>query len=166
MAKEKKERSKWGWLSPRELQKYKEKEGKEVKEYESQRKKEAYQKSSLGKASRGVTTAFSFIKSPSKFLYSRHQSGRPKGTLDKRYAAYGGVYNFRKIQAQQRRLQRIAAMQRATISPQEQAVINQVRQQQMSNAQNPEMRIVPDTNGKIDMKKYFQDIDSAANLID
>lgn len=39
------------------------------------------------------------------------QRGRPRGSLDPRYAQYGGVYGWRKAMAQQRRMQKLAIQQ-------------------------------------------------------
>lgn len=92
--------------------------------------------------------------------------GRPRGSLDQRYAQYGGVYGYRKYMAQQMRLQRIEAMKRATINPQQAEVIRRIEQRQQYEQQNPENKIIPDTYGNVPMRRIQQDIDDAVNLVD
>ena len=55
--------------------------------------------------------------------------GRPKGSLDRRYAKYGGVYGFRKVQSAQLRQQRIQQARNAQLSPQERQIISNMRNQ-------------------------------------
>lgn len=93
--------------------------------------------------------------------------GRPVGSKDPRYAAYGGVYGWRKAQAQQRALQRIQAMQQATVSPEQQAYLNQIRARQQANALDPERRIIPTTYGSIPTMNSIQnEIDDATRIFD
>ena len=91
--------------------------------------------------------------------------GRPKGTLDVRYAAYGGVYGFRKAIAHQRRLEKLQAQQRATITPQQQAVINQFQAKQQMQMMNPENKIIPDTYGNVYLGDLMEEINRAINAV-
>lgn len=136
--------------------------------------KQQYAKSTSGKIGKGIETGlrlfsqggvdkFVYRKSLQKNPYSR---GRPKGTLDKRYAAYGGVYGFRKFMSQQRALQRFQAQRAATISPEQASFLNQVEAQKRAQQQNPEQRAIPDTTGKINLDKYMKEIMDAAGAVD
>jgi hypothetical protein len=116
----------------------------------------------------GITKALYGIPLQESRVSSTHtgKRGRPAGTYDKRYAVYGGVYGFRKVLSTQLRQQRMEAMQRATISPQQQIILNQIRQRQMQEQMNPESAIIPSTNGQVPMNKIFQEIDDATRLVD
>ena len=70
--------------------------------------------------------------------------GRPKGTLDPRYAAAGGVYHWRKEQAHRRLLEKIQARQQMMSMP------PQMRQQQQSQQFMPQ-QFVPQAYKKPSM---------------
>jgi hypothetical protein len=89
--------------------------------------------------------------------------GRPAGTLDKRYAAYGGVYGFRKYQATQNAIARMQARRATSVSPQQQQYLNQVQQREQYARQDPERRVVPSTMGDVPMQGYMNEIGNAAN---
>jgi hypothetical protein len=90
--------------------------------------------------------------------------GRPRGTYKGVYAQAGGVYNWRKEQSHRRALERLQATQRATINPRQQQVINQVEAQDRYNQSNPENRVIPDSSGRIPLRKIMDEIDFSANL--
>ena len=94
------------------------------------------------------------------------KKGRPAGTLDKRYAAFGGVYGWRKYQATQLKIARMNAMQQATVSPEQQAYLNQMRARQQASQMNPERRTIPTTFGTIPLKGIMDEIDAASNIFD
>jgi hypothetical protein len=91
--------------------------------------------------------------------------GRPVGTKDPRYAAYGGVYGYRNM-AQQRALERIQAARNANLSPEQQQIVNRVAQEQQARRFDPERQVIPDTRGTVPLKKIQDDIDAACNLFD
>ena len=91
--------------------------------------------------------------------------GRPKGTLDQRYAAYGGVYGYRKYMATQLKIQRMEAMRRNAVTPQQQAVLAQIEARRQYNQSNPEGQIIPNTNGNVDMDYLMREINNAANAV-
>jgi hypothetical protein len=92
--------------------------------------------------------------------------GRPSGSFDPRYAKYGGVYGYRKYLATQLRIQRMEALRRATINPQQQAVLNQIERREQLRRMNPENKAIPDTSGTIFMADIQKDINNAVNLVD
>ena len=92
--------------------------------------------------------------------------GRPKGTLDKRYAQFGGVYGYRKYQANQLKIQRMEAFRRQTVTPEEQQIITQIHNKKKLMGLSVEAGIIPDTAGYVDLDSVFKDIDDASNLVD
>lgn len=91
--------------------------------------------------------------------------GRPAGTLDKRYAAYGGVYGYRKAMALERFKQRQAILQARAVTPQQQYILNQIRARQQYNAQDIEQKTIPDTRGQVDIDSITREIMNAANAV-
>jgi len=91
--------------------------------------------------------------------------GRPRQTYDKRYAAYGGVYGYRKMLAAKLRAQKFELIRQNTISPQQQMVMNQLASQQAYAQQNPENKAIPDTYGQVRTRGIMDEIDFAANLV-
>jgi len=63
--------------------------------------------------------------------------GRPVGSYAPEYQQFGGVYNARKVVAQQRALERAEAMRQATISPEQQQIINQFEAQRRARMGTP-----------------------------
>ena len=94
------------------------------------------------------------------------RAGRPKGSLDPRYAQYGGVYGYRKFLAHKFRMEKLSALQQANINPQQQALINQYEAQRRARAMDRESQPIPDTTGGVHLKGIFNEIDNAANLVD
>lgn len=97
---------------------------------------------------------------------STGKRGRPRGTLDQRYAQYGGVYGYRKWQATQLKIARMEAMRRTAVTPQQQAVLAQIERRNQMQRMNPERRIIPDTAGDVYLNDIMGDIDRAANAVD
>ena len=165
--------------SPRELQAFESAGKLEVAKYNQEQARRKYAASFSGKVQRGVTKGFSFIRSPARALYARPKSstgattnkgrgrpGRPFGTKDPRYSAYGGVYGYRKYISQQNALRRIQAGKMIQLTPEEQAIRARMIAQQQAKMANPEAATIPDTAGKTGIGSYTQEIDSYANLVD
>lgn len=152
--------------------------------------KKKYQNSKFGKYSRGAAQTFGFIRSPVNYMarkaygsqmapqgYSSSTGvpsvkggskgrgggrGRPRGSLDRRYAAYGGVYGFRKAMAHQRRMERLQAQQQANLTPEQVMAIRATR----ARMANPENGVIPSTAGNVDMSGYMNEIDFASGAGD
>ena len=90
--------------------------------------------------------------------------GRPQKSYDQRYAQYGGVYGYRKYLANQYRMQRMEALRRATITPQQQVVMQQIESRERQRQMSPEGRVIPDTSGNVDMNSIFDEINRASNV--
>lgn len=105
-----------------------------------------------------------YVAGTPKIRYGKR--GRPVGTYDKRYANYGGVYGYRKQLNAKLRIQKLQAMQRATINPQQQAVLDTMAARERARQLDPEQRIIPDTSGKVSLKKYHDEIWEYSNLVD
>jgi len=91
--------------------------------------------------------------------------GRPKGTLDKRYAQYGGVYEFRKAMAQKRKIERMQLLRSIAVSPRQQEVLRRIEARDNYNQQNPEGKAIPDTSGGVFMSGIMDEINRASNLV-
>jgi len=91
--------------------------------------------------------------------------GRPKGTYDKRYAPYMGVYNFRKQQALERFKQRQQILQDRALTPQQQYQLQLIRQREQASRMNPEAQIFPDTDGSVFLQEIFDEITRASNAV-
>ena len=163
---------------------------KNIKRFKAQQK---YSKTRTGRLGSTLTRAFQRARGPSPITTSLYQKsipittrtvqqqyptaprtlkgssggkvGRPRGTYDKRYAAYGGVYGYRKILAAKLRAQRIELQRRATISPGEQMVINRIAFQQRQQYMNPENKSIPDTYGQVPTRNIMDEIMDAANAV-
>jgi hypothetical protein len=145
-----------------------------------------YSQSRSGRFASLLQRGMKFARSPTRALYSRQiepqplfQSnsrtikgitragrGRPVGTLDKRYAAYGGVYGYRKYLASQLRIQRMEALRRATVTPQQQQILAQIEARRNYQAQNPENKVIPDTTGAVPMSSIMMEADRYSRLVD
>jgi len=145
---------------------------------------ESFARTRTGKVSAKTTSFFNQARQPkpvTNFLYNRNKPksmsntnfttgnsygkrGRPKGTLDPRYAQYGGVYGFRKAQAFERKKALLELKQRTNISPAQQRVIQQLQVRDQIQRENPERRTIPDTYGYSGQKSYHKEIDDYANL--
>jgi hypothetical protein len=93
-----------------------------------------------------------------------NRRGRPKGTLDRRYAEYGGVYGYRKFLAAKLREAKMNAYRRNTVSPRQEMILAQDTQRQQAVQQNPERQIIPNTSGRSQIGSYWDEINSAANI--
>lgn len=117
----------------------------------------------------GVTRALYSRSIPpqQKKSVSTGKRGRPFGTLKYRdeYGNPIGVYEYRKILSARLRQQRIEAMGRATINPQQRAVLNQIEARQQAQRQNVEARPIPDTFGDVNLNQVFKDIEDSSNLV-
>lgn len=173
-----------------ELQKKLQQGEKNLKRFKAQQK---YSKSRTGRFGALLTRGFQAARRPnavSTALYSRSipitsqnvqqeyptmprtlkgtsggRVGRPKGTYDLRYKNFGGVYGYRKMLAAKLRAERIQLQARATISPQQQMVMNQMAARQAYAQQNPENKIIPDTSGYSPTGNFNQEIDIFSNLV-
>jgi hypothetical protein len=90
--------------------------------------------------------------------------GRPKGTYDKRYSSFGGVYNFRKLQAMERFKQRQQILQDRALTPQQQYQLQLIRQREQASRTNIEAQTFPDTRGQVDIDSITREINDAANI--
>jgi hypothetical protein len=137
----------------------------------------SYPKTKTGAFNRILNISTAPARERTSFLYGRapmtssgrssHPGGRgrPKGTYDPRYAKYGGVYGYRKMLNYQLRVQRLEAMRRASVSPQQQNVINQFEQRQQMQRVDPERQVIPDIRGYSPLGSFNNEVDDAANLV-
>lgn len=137
-----------------------------------------YSKSTSGKVGNAIAKGFNIVRKPhgiTNALYrnkpisstiSSGKRGRPTGSVDKRYASYGGVYEYRKAMAQERFKQRQMILQARNVSPAQQNIINQIRAREAYNQSNEEGRIIPNTYGKVNLGGIFDEIDVATHLVD
>lgn len=156
----------------------------DLKRYNQEKK---YEDSRTGRFARKTTGFLSNLKrvarqGATRSLYARKTStytrpetikgskqgytgrGRPRGTYDQRYAAYGGVYGWRKAMAQKRRMEFIQYRRNLAINPRQQEVLRQMEIRDNIQQRSPESRTIPDTYGKVPTKSIFQEIDDASNL--
>jgi len=95
------------------------------------------------KRSKSDTAEFRRIKAQIQLEKLRQKAagvrgrGRPVGSYAPEYQQFGGVYNARKVVAQQRALERAEAMRQATISPEQQQIINQFEAQRRARMGTP-----------------------------
>lgn len=90
--------------------------------------------------------------------------GRPAGSYDQRYRAYGGVYGYRKILTAQLRQQRLQSLRDAAVTPQQQNILAQIEARQRAQQTSPENQLIPDTRGQVPMKSIHQEADEYANI--
>lgn len=151
---------------------------------ELMRRREAYSKSRTGRFGSAIQRGFQFVKSPTRTLYSSGQlpvmgnaqarvigrkkfgRGRPRGTIDPRYAQYGGVYGYRKAMALERYKQKLALQRQYSISPQQEQVLRNIQLREQARMQNPESKTIPDTYGNVRLNDIMGEIDFSTNLID
>jgi len=144
--------------------------------------KKKYYATRIGGFSKGAQRTLGFVKSPMasliKYSYGSQMSGgsggrtsfarrgvgrgRPRGTFDTRYAAYGGVYGYRKAMAHKRAMEKLQAQHQANLTPEQVMAIRAVRARQA----NPETKTFPDTTGYVDTSGYMNEIDNAAGAGD
>jgi hypothetical protein len=92
--------------------------------------------------------------------------GRPRGTYNKLYAPYGGVYMYRKLMAAKLRERRIELQRASTITPEQQMAMNQLAYRQQQSQLNMENKVIPDTSGYSNTGSFSDEINRAANLVD
>lgn len=97
-------------------------------------------------------------------LQSGRRPGRPRGTYDSRYAAYGGVYGYRKILNARLRGQRLQQLRDASVSPRQQQVLAQIEARDRMREEAPENQVIPDTTGKIGLRSIHDEIEDASNI--
>lgn len=120
----------------------------------------------LVRLERGINSfAQGFVKEKrSASVYAKELVGRPKGSYDKRYAKVGGVYNFRKQLAFQRRIALINAQKNAQLSPEEQFALRQIQENKRRQLTAKEFQTIPDTDGQFDLRALQKEIDDATNI--
>jgi hypothetical protein len=147
-------------------------------------KRKIYEASTQGKVSNAVVKGFKFVKSPSKYLYSKNQlsqstikaiggvkrkRGRPYGTMkyyDPQTGQPIGVYEYRKILASRLRENRLKQLRNASLNPRQREVLRQVELRDRARSMNKENQTIPDTDGNINFSDVFNDINNAVNLVD
>lgn len=95
--------------------------------------------------------------------------GRPKGTVtfqDPRTGAPIGVFQHRKILAQQRKLQLIQARKQAAVTPRQQVVLRQLEERDRRQLMSAERRVIPGTGGQVNIMGIMDEIDSASHIFD
>jgi hypothetical protein len=93
--------------------------------------------------------------------------GRPKGTVkftDPRTGRPIGVFEHRKIMAQQRRLEVIRARGQAAVTPRQQQVLKAIEEREQRQRMSGESRIIPSTSGNFNLNSIMNDITKAANI--
>lgn len=95
--------------------------------------------------------------------------GRPKGTVtfkDPRTGRPIGVFEHRKILAQERRLQIIQARRQAAVTPRQQLVLRQLEERDRRQEMSAERRVIPGTGGRVNIMGIMDEIDSASHIFD
>ena len=111
----------------------------------------------------GGNTISKVSKRTNKGSYSGR--GRPRGTYDKRYAKYGGVYGYRKAMSLQRWKERQQILERSAVNPRQQEVLRRIQQRDAYARQSPERRVIPSTGGELPLKGIMDEINNACNLV-
>jgi len=163
------------------------KEKQQLNKIKRLRADEAYYKTPSGKVSKGATRVAGILTTKrgiTKALYSRTmpvsigsasairtgKRGRPFGTYDPRYAAYGGVYGFRRAQSQMNRQQRQQYLQNIAQNPQQQAALAYIEARRKEKLRQ-QQQIFPDVrnDAMIAESNIFNqlniDVDNASNLV-
>ena len=104
-------------------------------------------------------------KTSTRGLRGYGKRGRPRGTLDPRYAKYGGVYGYRKWLSTQLRIKRMEALRSNAITPEQQQILRNIEARKRAPGMSREAQIIPDTDGGVDMNQIFKDINDSANMI-
>lgn len=153
----------------------------EIKQLKQQNKvenrNEKYVNSRTGRFGSRLKRGINAIKSPKNYLYSRNQvrvnrgvnngrKGRPINSVKYRddQGRPIGVYEFRKLLATKNYIARQQALQRATINPQQQQVLNNIRARENYNRSNKEGHIFPDTDGNVNIDSITDEINRASNI--
>ena len=95
--------------------------------------------------------------------------GRPVGTVKYRDPRTGqpiGVYEYRKILSAQLRNERLQYLQRSIVNPQQQVILDRIRQRQAYEQSNMEGKVIPDTRGQVNIQGINDEADSYAHLVD
>ena len=90
--------------------------------------------------------------------------GRPRGTYDKRYARFGGVYGYRKWLRGQIAIKKAEARRRGIIDPQQRVVLQRFEQRRMQSQMSPEGKTIPDTYGNVSINGIMKEINDASNI--
>lgn len=152
------------------------------REIEKERRKKAlYNKSFSGKLGKKIVKGFTIPQQGiTKSLYGRKYKdlkdktvsgvkqngrGRPKGSYDKRYARFGGVYGYRKWLRTQLKIKRLQAERESKISPQQAQVLRQFQMKRQQQMMSPESQTIPDTYGNVPLKGIMDEINSFSNLV-
>lgn len=154
---------------------------KEIRKLEAQ---ERYKRTRTGKVGGFITKAFGVgRRGVASSLYARHQPkvssvkgvvktgrrGRPVGSVKYVHPRTGqpiGVYEYRKLLAQELRERRLQSIRQSSVTPRQEQVLRQMQIQQMQQRMNPERKVIPDTSGEIPMKHIMEEINISANLVD
>ena len=134
--------------------------------YRPRTKLGSFVQSAMAKRNIGLTYGREIMRPHALKGVKTGRRGRPIGSYDPRYQQWGGVYGFRRAMRQQLAIQRMEAMRRTQVSPQQEQVLNRFAMQQQAQRMNPESRTIPDTTGKVSLKGINQEIDEAAHLVD
>ena len=93
--------------------------------------------------------------------------GRPRGTLDKRYAEYGGVWGFRREMRRRDRAERLQYMQNARAMSRGTFAGLGLRPPTPPNPNRArESATFPDTDGSVDMADFNNIVDEATSTYD
>lgn len=160
----------------------------ELKQEEKYRtRQQNYSKTTGGRISGGIAKTFGFIRAPVQTIYRQQgqlppqsmmgrtktvsgyrtgKKGRPKGTVDPRYAQYGGVHGYRKWLAMKNREMRLQQMRKYQVTPQQDAYLRQLEARQAVLREDPERRTIPNTYGKVPLRSIQDEINSATHIFD
>lgn len=124
----------------------------------------------LGRASRfNVNNPYADLSSqqaPIRSGYTRTgRRGRPRGSFDPRYAKYGGVYAYRKLLNASLRERKAQYLRQLAVTPQQQAVLNQIEARNRARQVNPENQVIPDTRGETPIGSFEDEVNAAAGLV-
>ncbi len=135
----------------------------------------SYQAGMLSQATqKKIRTARGYLPPPKRtkvtFQGQRYDApGRPRGTtkyVDPKTGQKIGVYEYRAILRARLRQEKIAAMQRANITPEQQAVLNRIEMQERQRSMNEEARLIPNTKGFTPLRSFTDEINDAASILD
>jgi hypothetical protein len=81
--------------------------------------------------------------------------GRPRGSLDRRYAAYGGVFGYRRFLSEQRKIAR-ARLQQQQMMMKQQRIPQYEQQQYQQQVSQQEQQLPPELQGQGVTPEYSQ----------
>jgi len=153
----------------RELKLLKKEDLKRRKEEEirSLRKQNRQNKSKLLRGLRAVGRG-NFVDSLSNGVSNVgiRKRGRPKGSFDPRFRAFGGSVNFRRVLRARLRQEQLQSQQQTILTPNQQALLQRQRQFNQQQMLEPESRTIPSTSGRIQLRGIMDEINDAINLVD